>query len=370
MRTASSSPACARRASGRWRCCWRLSAGTLLINGMLFWITLRPVQKVRAIDHIAINALCTFLAFLPFKIGTLTRVAINNRRDNVPLLTIGAWYGVMFTVMLAAYVPAMGASVWRRGLDATWWAVCLGGAAVLCAALVLVSRLFSGEAGLARLHKVIDGVRLPIVSRLARTDHFERMHTAADMGASPVDMAGGVAFRLLDLGVMSARFVVAGSIVGIAFGWEEAVLVASAYYIIGMLSPFGMLGGSRGRHGLDGRHARAGRLDGADRRRGRPIAHGADTVYYRHRVDRARRRCRGRAGVAPAGQAAPPDRTPGRAARRRRLGNRHHRSRVIDCREPAPAAANTLLQPACEPLSSSSTRPSATWRATPPAWPR
>ncbi|MFG0259799.1 MAG: hypothetical protein ACF8LK_05535 [Phycisphaerales bacterium JB041] len=219
-----------------------LSAGTLLINGLLFWITLRPVQKVRAIDHVAINALCTFLAFLPFKIGTVTRVAINNRRDGVPLLTIGAWYGVMFTVMLAAYVPAMGASVWRRGLDTTWWVVCLGGAAVLCGALVLISRQFCGERGLARLHKVIDGVRLPIVSRLARTDHFERMHTAADMGASPVDMAGGVVFRLLDLGVMSARFVVAGSIVGIAFGWEEAVLVASAYYIIGMLSPFGMLG--------------------------------------------------------------------------------------------------------------------------------
>lgn len=219
-----------------------LSAGTLLINGLLFWITLRPVQKVRASDHVAINALCTFLAFLPFKLGTLTRVAINNRRDKVPLLTIGAWYGVMFAVMLAAYLPAMGASVWRRGIDSVWSVACLGGAAGLCALMVLVARPFAGEAGLGRLHALIDHIRLPIVSRLARTDHFERMHTAAAMAASPIDMAGGVALRLLDLGVMSARFVVAGSIVGIAFGWEEAVLVASAYYIIGMLSPFGMLG--------------------------------------------------------------------------------------------------------------------------------
>ncbi len=219
-----------------------LSAGTLLINGLLFWITLRPVHKIRAIDHVAINAVCTFLAFLPFKIGTLSRVAINNRRDGVPLLTIGAWYGVMFAIMLAAYIPAMGASIWRRGLDTTWWIVCLGGAALLCALMVGIARLFAGETGIARLHKIIDSIRLPIVSRLARTEHFDRVHTAAAMAASPLDMAGGIALRLLDLGVMSWRFVVAGSIVGVAFGWEEAVLVASAYYIIGMLSPFGILG--------------------------------------------------------------------------------------------------------------------------------
>lgn len=219
-----------------------LSAGTLWINGLLFWITLRPVHKLRAADHVAINALCTFMAFLPFKLGTLTRVAINNRRDKVPLLTIGAWYGVMFAVMLAAYAPAMGASAWRGGLDGVWWLATLGGATLLCACMVLVARRFTGEAGLARLHRLIDGVRLPVVSRLARTAHFDRMHTAATMAASPREMAGGVVLRLLDLGVMSGRFVITGSIVGIAFGWEEAVLAASAYYIIGMLSPFGMLG--------------------------------------------------------------------------------------------------------------------------------
>ncbi|VAX41234.1 hypothetical protein MNBD_PLANCTO03-956, partial [hydrothermal vent metagenome] len=104
-----------------------LSATTLLLNGVFFWITLRPVKRVPLVDHVAINALCTFLAFLPFKIGALTRVAINNRRDGVPILTIGAWYGCMFAVMLAAYLPAMGASMWRGGVDGLWWVACLGG---------------------------------------------------------------------------------------------------------------------------------------------------------------------------------------------------------------------------------------------------
>lgn len=219
-----------------------LSAGTLYLNGLLFWVTLRPVRRVPAVDHVAINALCTFLAFLPFKLGAVLRVAINNRRDGVPILTIGAWYGVMFAIMLATYLPAMGSSVWRGGVDGLWWAGCLGGSTLLLGAAVVVARPFAGERGLARLHRLIDGSRLPLASRLARSDHFSRLHTAADMMAAPGHMFGAGLMRLIDLGVMSARFVVAGSIVGVAFGWEEAVLAASAYYIIGMVSPFGMLG--------------------------------------------------------------------------------------------------------------------------------
>ena len=219
-----------------------LSAGTLFINGLLFWITLRPVKRLPAVDHVAINALCTFLAFLPFKVGALTRIAINNRRDAVPILTIGAWYAGMFAIMLATYLPAMGASMWRGGVDWLWWVAGLGGTAVLLGAGVAVATPFAGEPGLARLHRLVDRSRLPIVGRLARSDHFTRLHTAADMMAAPGHVLAAGVMRLVDLGIMSARFVVAGSIVGVAFGWEEAVLAASAYYILGMVSPFGMLG--------------------------------------------------------------------------------------------------------------------------------
>jgi hypothetical protein len=63
-----------------------LSAATLLLNGLLFWVTLRPVQRVPVVDHLATNALATFLALLPFKLGTLVRVAINTQ----PVLCIAA----------------------------------------------------------------------------------------------------------------------------------------------------------------------------------------------------------------------------------------------------------------------------------------
>ena len=219
-----------------------LSAGTLFINGLLFWITLRPVKRLPAVDHVAINALCTFLAFLPFKVGALTRIAINNRRDAVPILTIGAWYAGMFAIMLATYLPAMGASMWRGGVDWLWWVAGLGGTAVLLGAGVAVATPFAGAPGGAPPPPRVAPAPLPIVGRLARSDHFTRLHTAADMMAAPGHVLAAGVMRLVDLGIMSARFVVAGSIVGVAFGWEEAVLAASAYYILGMVSPFGMLG--------------------------------------------------------------------------------------------------------------------------------
>ncbi|MBK7403807.1 MAG: hypothetical protein IPJ41_04030 [Phycisphaerales bacterium] len=219
-----------------------LSAATLGANGLVFWATLRPVKRLRAFDVLATNALCTFLAYLPFKLGALTRIAIHNRRDKVPLLTIGAWFAAMFAVMLIAYVPMMGASLWRRGVDPVWWAAGIGGVAVMWGAAFTLARLFAGERGLARLHAVLDGAKLPGLRRLTTSDRFTQLHAGADMLASPGALAATTVLRLVDLVVISARFVVAGSIVGVAFGWEEAVLVASAYYLIGVVSPFGLLG--------------------------------------------------------------------------------------------------------------------------------
>jgi len=219
-----------------------LSGATLAINGLIFWATLEPVRRLPVLDVLATNALCTFLAYLPFKLGAVTRIAIHNRRDRVPLLTVGAWFGAMLVVMAASYGPIAAASLWRRGVDAAWWCAGLGGAAVLAAGAVMIARPFAGERGLARLHRVLDGLRLPLVGRLSRDERFAQLHSGAAMLACPKAVATTTALRLADIGVLAARFVVAGTIVGVAFGWEEAVLVASAYYLIGVVSPFGLLG--------------------------------------------------------------------------------------------------------------------------------
>src|ERR1051325_3196290 len=68
-----------------------LSFATLPINGLLFWVGLLPARRLKASDLVATNGLCSFLAYLPLKTGAIVRVLIHNRRDGVPLLTIGAW---------------------------------------------------------------------------------------------------------------------------------------------------------------------------------------------------------------------------------------------------------------------------------------
>ncbi|HZW10133.1 MAG TPA: hypothetical protein VFF69_09545, partial [Phycisphaerales bacterium] len=181
-----------------------LSAATLAINGLIFWATLRPVRKLRALDVLATNALCTFLAYLPFKLGAVTRVAIHNRRDRVPLLTIGAWFGAMLVVMLAAYVPATGASLWRRGVDAAWWITGLGGAAMLAALAVAGARPLAGERGVARLHRALGGARMPLLAALARSERFAQLHAGAAMLASPKAVAACTLLRLVDVGALAA----------------------------------------------------------------------------------------------------------------------------------------------------------------------
>ena len=219
-----------------------LSAATLSLNGLMFWITLRPVQRIPIVDHLATNALCTFLAFLPFKINVMTRAALNNRRDHVPLLTVGAWFGVLLVTMVAVYGPILGTSLWLHRVDSFWWIMSLGGTALALGIIILFARPFAGPKGLTRLHRLFDKLPLPMVSNLARTRHFAQLHTGADMLAAPGAVFVSGAMRTCDLLSMSLRFVVAGSIVGITFGWDEAILAAAAYYIIGMASPFGMLG--------------------------------------------------------------------------------------------------------------------------------
>ena len=48
--------------------------------------------------------------------------------------------------------------------------------------------------------------------------------------------------RLADLAVNAARFAAAAAIVGHPLAWDQAILAAIAYYMLGIIAPTGMLG--------------------------------------------------------------------------------------------------------------------------------
>lgn len=217
-----------------------LSLGTLLTNGLTFWVTIRPVRRLRAADVLATNALCTLLGYLPLKAGAIVRVIIHNRRDRVPVLTIGAWFGALIVTLGLAMAPPIAITLRLGRIDGAWWALVLGAMMIGGALVVAVARVFRGEAGRARLVRL--AAWLPPARRFLETTLWSQMHAAFDMLASPWSVAGAVLLRFADLGIHAARFLVAAAILGVALPTAEAVPIAITYFLVGVVSPSGLAG--------------------------------------------------------------------------------------------------------------------------------
>lgn len=217
-----------------------LSFATLLINGLIFWVSIRPARRLRAADVVATNAIATFLGYLPFKLGLVARIAIHNRRDRVPLLTIGAWFAAMAVTLAIAIGPPALAGLWRRQLDGPWLITTAVAVLTLTVTAVLLARLFAGRVGLERLYRLFG--RMPLAGPLVHSRRFTQLHAGFDMLADARCTGAAVALRLLDLVVISSRFALASVVIGSPIPWESAFLVASSYFIIGVISPFGVLG--------------------------------------------------------------------------------------------------------------------------------
>lgn len=219
-----------------------LSLATLVLNGLIFGVVLSPERRLKTIDVLATNALATMLSYLPFKISVLARVAIHNRRDGVPLLTIAAWFGAVAVLVLTALGPVAAASLWRQSVDAVWGVVSGLGVLVVTGACVALAGVFAGERGQGRIRGWAGRARIGVLDRFLVTESYTRLHGVFSMLAHSGAVWGATGLRLADLGAQTARFVVAASILGVGLSWEQAVLVSSTYFLIGMLTPFGMLG--------------------------------------------------------------------------------------------------------------------------------
>jgi hypothetical protein len=217
-----------------------LSLATMVTNGLMFWVSLRPVRRLRAADVVATNALATLLAYLPLKAGAIVRIAIHNRRDRVPLPTIGAWFTVILVEMVLAFGPAVVATIWRGRIDAVWG---LAAAAMIAAGIAVVvasARLHRGDAGLARMNAL---ARIaPPLRRLFATRLWIQLHAGFDMLSAPVAVTAGVVLRLIDLFVHAGRFLIAASILGVALSPAQAIPIALTYFLIGVVSPSGLAG--------------------------------------------------------------------------------------------------------------------------------
>lgn len=223
-----------------------LSLASLAVNGLSFRSLLFPVHRLKVMDILAVNSLCTWLNYLPFKLGAITRVLIHNRRDAVPVFTIGAWFLALALVMLSVCGPLIVVSLLRPRVDATWISLSLLGVVVAAMALHLLARFATGDAGRARATSLLSTLTLGLSARPFAQTPVRHAIAGADMLASPPAFSATLAWRAIDLSLQAVRFMLAASVIGHSLSADRALLAALAFFLIGVFSPAGMLGTREG----------------------------------------------------------------------------------------------------------------------------
>ena len=219
-----------------------LSAASVALNGLTFWLVLRPVRRLSPWHVQAVNATASMLSYAPAKLSIVYRAMVHTRRDGMPLLLVGAWLGATAVILLSTFLPLAGVAAWRGRADGLFWIVA---ALLLTGAfgvIVASARLFAGEQGLALIRRIGSLVRLAMLDRVLASARFAKLHAAFDMLSSPTVVGLGLAIRVADLMLQAARFLLAARMLGSDVGFDAAVAAACTYYVIGVVSPSGSLG--------------------------------------------------------------------------------------------------------------------------------
>lgn len=219
-----------------------LALCVLWVNGLLFAVAIRPVKRLPVEDVQAVNAIASLLSYLPFKLSLVFRTLVHNRRDGVPMFTIGAWLGVVGVLMLCVQGPVILASAVTRDVGALWLGMSIAGIGAAALAAQRLASMFGGGDGLERLRRIVDRLGARPLSAFVRGATFARMHAGVVMLASPRVVVLSVGLRGAELGVHMARFWLAGQMLGVSLAWEEALLVGLVYAFLNAASPAGSLG--------------------------------------------------------------------------------------------------------------------------------
>jgi hypothetical protein len=211
-----------------------LCIASLIANGFLFVLVIRPLYRVHAISMCATNAVATFLNNFPFKVSILARFLIHSRRDRLSLSTVFAWLAATAAVIFTVLIPPIASTLMNPAVDVKWWALTITGLVVCIVVLITISKL------LARMmQRAIDGSSF-FVKLLSR------VHESPAMTAVPTAVVGGVAMRLIDTVLIALRFSLAARLAGVETQPGTIVLASSLYFLIGAITPAGAIGARDG----------------------------------------------------------------------------------------------------------------------------
>ncbi len=196
-----------------------LTGASVVLNGLVFWTTVRPLRRLDLAGVVGVNAIATSLSILPFKIGFLSRAVIHRTRDGMSIADLVSWFVSVALLGVSVFVPLGLISLWRGELDSVWWIASAASIVFVCVAAVALGRLAENRPWLARLS---------LGSwRIVR---------------HPSAVISSTVFRLMDVAALGGRFMVAAAIIGQPITIAEAGKHGTAFYLISVLSPAGVLG--------------------------------------------------------------------------------------------------------------------------------
>lgn len=190
---------------------------SIAINGLLFWQTLRPVHLLRAWDVQLVNAMASFLNYvpLPLRLGLFARISYHWRVDKLSLPLIAAWLAAVF-VGLAVVVGSV--------------------------SLAMPLAPFLGVAGTAVLATLTTIVALRLAAWVVtRPLIAQRLRGAERMVGDVRSFSIATAYRVIDMAMWALRMPLAAKLVGVPLSLGQAMALGICAFVMS-LNPFGRFG--------------------------------------------------------------------------------------------------------------------------------
>jgi len=190
------------------------SVVSLVLNGAIFWISVRPVRHLAFGELQWVNATAALFNYAPVRLGVFVRIVWHLRIDRMRVREVAAWFAsITYTVVVPLGAAITASLVFGR---VGWPLVALAVALVVIGALVAPA--------IARQHIVA-----------SRCGGLERVVT------DPRALWGALALRSIDIIFWSLRMMLTVRILGMELTAGQSFMLAMASLAI-TLNPLGRLG--------------------------------------------------------------------------------------------------------------------------------
>ncbi|MEM9083448.1 MAG: hypothetical protein AAGB34_07625 [Planctomycetota bacterium] len=204
-----------------------LIVANIILNGFIFWWTHCPLRgrdsALRHWDVQAVNAIATFLAVLPFKLSIAMRFLVHIRRDKMKATEIVSWFAAMTALTAAVLLPAAGASLLLKRIDALWITAVVVGIALCLGLGIWISLLAE---------------RVKVIRYISFGAYKVTSHWRTSLGHAML--------RVIDVGLLTVRVALVASVAGFTLGISGAILVGTTFFVMGIIAPSGQLGAREG----------------------------------------------------------------------------------------------------------------------------